>query len=107
LIPAAYSLRPQVSSLIVKPLWFLGQAGALRREAAGREKVPGARLSDLPPTVSSLPPEMAGEAGGEVAAAVELLDDGDGVGAEGAVDRAVDGLVAGEEGLSGVVDDGP
>jgi hypothetical protein len=49
----------------------------------------------------------AGEAGGEVAAFVELIDYGDGVFAQGAVGLAVDGLVFGEKWGPGVVDDLP
>ena len=49
----------------------------------------------------------AGEAGGEVAAAVELVDDGDGVPAQRAVGAAVAGFVAGDELVPGVVDELP
>ena len=74
---------------------------------AGRAEVAGLAGEGEEFLVAVVRAVEAGEAGGEVAAAVELLDDGDGVGAEGAVDRAVDGLVAGEEGLPGGLHDLP
>jgi hypothetical protein len=49
----------------------------------------------------------AGEASGEVAAAVEAIDDGDRVGAEGTVGLAMAVLVVGEEFAPGVVDNLP
>lgn len=49
----------------------------------------------------------AGETSGEVTAAVEAIDDGDGIAAEGSVDPAMAVLVGGEEFAPGVVDDLP
>ena len=50
---------------------------------------------------------QAGEAGSEIAATVELIDDVDAVGRERSVDPAMTGLVVGEEIVPGVVDDLP
>ncbi|MDB4627208.1 hypothetical protein OAE46_01095 [bacterium] len=50
---------------------------------------------------------QAGEAGSEIAATVELIDDVDAVGRERSVDLAMTGLVVGEEIVPGVVDDLP
>jgi hypothetical protein len=47
----------------------------------------------------------AGESRGDVATFVELIDHGDGVGAEGAIGFAVDGFILGEEWDPGVVGD--
>jgi len=49
----------------------------------------------------------AGESGREVAAAVELLDDVDGVGSKRTVGLAARAFVVGEETVPGVVDDLP
>ena len=49
----------------------------------------------------------AGEPGGEIAAAVELIDHGDGVSAQRAVDFAVDSFVSGEKIVPGMADDLP
>ena len=48
-----------------------------------------------------------GKAGGEIAAAVELVDDGHGIPSERAVRLPVDGFVSGHEVVPGMVDDLP
>ena len=72
-----------------------------RTEVAGL-----ARKSEeaLVPAVRALEPR---ETGGEVAAAVELADDGDGIGAERAVDGAMALFVAGDEIGPAMMDDLP
>ena len=62
-------------------------------------------LSSLRSPVSSL--VKAGEAGGEVAAAEEGADAGDGIGAQRSHGAAVVLFVGGEEVVPGVVDDLP
>ena len=59
------------------------------------------------PLVAAVRAAEAGEAGGEVAAAVKGLDDGNGCGIERAVSRAVAGFIVGEEVVPRMVDDLP
>jgi len=74
---------------------------------AGGTEVAGLAGEGEEALVTAIRALQAGEAVGEVATAVELLDHRDGIASQGAVDLAVAGFVLGEEVAPSVMDDLP